>query len=84
MEGITQSKDEHNLENQVTHHSGLIEQSEMMNQDENSWMNAQNPPNVETPAFNSKLYDVRPNGNADETLNHEFDPRPSAHHHSQS
>ena len=55
-----------------------------MNQDENSWMNAQNPPNVETPAFNSKLYDVRPNEEAEETLNHEFDPRPSALHHSQS
>ena len=64
MEGITQSRDEPNLEHQITHYSGLVEQSDMLNQEENSWINVQNPPNVETPAFNSKLYDVRPDGDA--------------------
>jgi hypothetical protein len=32
----------------------------MVNQDENSWMNVQNGANVETPAFNSKMYELPP------------------------
>ena len=41
----------------------------MGNQDEGSWMNVQNPGNVETPAFNSKVYDLPPNESVDEAYN---------------
>jgi hypothetical protein len=50
----------------------MIEGSEMVNHDENSWINVQNAPNVETPAFNSKLFEMPPNHSADETVNQEF------------
>jgi hypothetical protein len=38
----------------------MIESSEIHNQDEGSWVNMQGSVAVETPAFNTKIYDLPP------------------------
>ena len=48
----------------------LADASQIGNQDENSWVNVQQQ-NVETPAFNSKIYEIVPTS-MDQTYNQEF------------
>jgi hypothetical protein len=60
------------MEDEKPYHSNqnaVMEASEMANQDEGSWMNVQNPGNVETPAFNSKVFELPPNESVDEAYN---------------
>ena len=60
----------------------VIEASEIVMQDENSWANVNNGVAIETPAFNTKIYDIPPldqSDGLDQTFNQEFNAEAPPH-----